>query len=89
MKTFQSTPQGPVRVYARGPVLEYKLSFIPLMNTREELEGLKRAFIVVIQAHKNPTPAGGLAPRAPTLGVPDAGTPAALAMRQHLAGDGI
>ena len=80
MKIFQSTPEG--------PVLEYKLSFTSPTNARGELEELKKALTVVIQAHKNPTPAVGTtpAPGAPTLGVSGTGTPAALAIASTLSG---
>ena len=80
MKIFQSTPEG--------PVLEYKLSFTSPTNARGELEELKKALTVVIQAHKNPTPAGGatLALGTPTPGVSVAGTPAALAIASALSG---
>lgn len=80
MKIFQSTPEG--------PVLEYKLSFTSPTNARGELEELKRALTVVIQAYKNPTPAGGdtPAPGAAATGTAGAGTPAALAIASALSG---
>ncbi|RPB20788.1 BSD-domain-containing protein [Terfezia boudieri ATCC MYA-4762] len=80
MKIFQSTPEG--------PVLEYKLSFTSPTNARGELEELKKALTVVIQAHKNPAPAGGAIPAlgTPTPGVSVAGTPAALAIASALSG---
>ena len=87
MKIFQSTPEG--------PVLEYKLSFTSPNNARGELEELKKALTVVIQAHKNPTggtpAAGGPAtPAAPTPGGLQGGvgngTPAALAIASALSG---
>ncbi|KAF8427416.1 hypothetical protein EV426DRAFT_589928 [Tirmania nivea] len=80
MKIFQSTPEG--------PVLEYKLSFTSPTNARGELEEIKKALTVVIQAHKNPALVGGATPAlgAPTPGVSGAGTPAALAIASALSG---
>ncbi|KAF8472473.1 hypothetical protein BDZ91DRAFT_715133 [Kalaharituber pfeilii] len=78
MKIFQTT--------AEGTVLEYKLSFTSPTNARGELEDLKKALTVVIQAHKHPTPAAGstLAPGAGANG--GSGTPAALAIASAMGG---
>lgn len=80
MKIFQSNPDG--------PALEYKMNFTSPTNARGELEELKKALTAVIQALKNPTPAGGgtPAPGAPTPGGTNAGTPAALAIASALGG---
>lgn len=78
MKIFQSTPDG--------PILEYKLSFTSPTGARGELEELKKALTVAIQAHKNPTNPGNThpAPGGPAPGTTGVGTPAALAIASAL-----